>query len=444
IAPLSEVRGAEFLPFAVYNLAGIPEHDSDGLVAVINKDNIIGNEPHEIFLAQRAAELETQQQTLSGIVDVHIHYCTTQADKLEYFPFGFLAAHDEDWKANGVSLVYVDFEEPYEVTGFRISIENVAMAANTLRDDDNGAKEVRDLYEMGGSLSPQQTTRYTLHLISPMTVSSPAAQDIIFGARMDEVTRLERERLKLPPVLPRFKPDTLLPEDATECAVTQQRMRKWLADERTKSLANPDVPNILSTAKQIVPKPDVDAVMQVVQEAGYNDFGFVLVRLDYSDEDAWTRWNTAFQEYLDRSLEESQGGQSIADKLMTMNVEDEDLNGTGWHGAVFYYNDLCGDDIVPPGLRTNMILVADIKAVNSLLHQTADVEPWIWAVDVHFDWKIGDQPPRGPPPANHYPGYMRVALSVVVSEFWPLLKGSCFFVRQLWTPDLGLWRGIGV
>jgi hypothetical protein len=33
-------------------------------------------------------------------------------------------------------------------------------------------------------------------------------------------------------------------------------------------------------------RPDVDAVVQVVQEAGYDDFGYVLVRLDYSDEKA--------------------------------------------------------------------------------------------------------------------------------------------------------------
>lgn len=91
-----------------------------------------------------------------------------------------------------------------------------------------------------------------------------------------------------------------------------------------------------------------------------------------------------------------------------------------------------------------MILVADSKAINSLLHKTPDVEPWIWAVDVDFDWKIGDQPPQGPPPASRYPGYMRIALSVVVSEYWPLLKGSCFSGRQLWSPDLRLWKGIGV
>lgn len=49
-----------------------------------------------------------------------------------------------------------------------------------------------------------------------------------------------------------------------------------------------------SPTKQRVPKPDYGAVVQMVQEAGYDDFGFVLVRSEYTNEDAWTRWNTTF------------------------------------------------------------------------------------------------------------------------------------------------------
>jgi hypothetical protein len=98
-----------------------------------------------------------------------------------------------------------------------------------------------------------------------------------------------------------------------------------------------------------------------------------------------------------------------------------------------------------------MILVADTKAMNSLLHPTPDVEPWIWAVDVNFGWKIGDQLPQDLLPDHRYPGYIRVALSVVLSEFWPLLMVAghgplltASVGRQLWTPDLGLWEGIGI
>lgn len=113
---------------------------------------------------------------------------------------------------------------------------------------------------------------------------------------------------------PRFKPDTLVLEDETKRALTQHRIRQWLEDERSRYLADPDAPLAPGKSRPNTLQPDVDAVVQVYREAGYDDFGFVMVRSDYSDEDAWTRWNTAFQEYLDQRLEKSQGGQSIADK----------------------------------------------------------------------------------------------------------------------------------
>jgi hypothetical protein len=78
-------------------------------------------------------------------------------DELDYFPFGFLAAHDRDWEHRGLNLVHIDFEEPFEVTGFRIAMDDVPTAANTLRDDEDGAKEVRGMYEMSVSKPPPRT-----------------------------------------------------------------------------------------------------------------------------------------------------------------------------------------------------------------------------------------------------------------------------------------------
>lgn len=162
IASLNDVRGAEFLPFAIYNLASIPETDLDSPVAMINKDKIIGEGPNEVQLARRGPDSVIQQQALTGIIAAHIDYCTAQGDKLGYFPFGFLAAHHRNWKARGIHLVYIDFEEPFEVTGFRLAVDHVAAAANTLRDDDNGAEEIRDIYELCMTESSRGTASYRL------------------------------------------------------------------------------------------------------------------------------------------------------------------------------------------------------------------------------------------------------------------------------------------
>ena len=57
-----------------------------------------------------------------------------------------------------VCFVYIDFEEPFEVTGFCLSTDDVPAAASTLRDDDNGIREVRDMYERprGSSLDAKR------------------------------------------------------------------------------------------------------------------------------------------------------------------------------------------------------------------------------------------------------------------------------------------------
>ncbi|CAD0084631.1 unnamed protein product [Aureobasidium vineae] len=149
IAQLGGVRGPEFLPFALYNLAGIPSRYIESLEAGLDENNIIGTEPNAIHLVSLAPESVLQQETLHDALVAHIQYCTAHMDKLDYFPFGFLAAHDRCWDRQGLYLVYIDFEEPFEVTGFRVPLDDVSTAVNILRDNDNGAKEVRDIYDMG-------------------------------------------------------------------------------------------------------------------------------------------------------------------------------------------------------------------------------------------------------------------------------------------------------
>jgi hypothetical protein len=55
-------------------------------------------------------------------------------DKLNYSPSVFLVAHDSDWDRYGLYLLYVDFEDSFEVTGVRITLRDVSAAANNLRD----------------------------------------------------------------------------------------------------------------------------------------------------------------------------------------------------------------------------------------------------------------------------------------------------------------------
>jgi len=98
-------------------------------------------------------------------------------------------------------------------------------------------------------------------------VSSPAAQDVLLGARMDEQTRQERLRLRLPPRAPLFAPDAALPSDPFQLAVLEHQKPRWLSQERERYFADPQAPLVLAPSIPQL-KPDVDAVVQVVQEAG--------------------------------------------------------------------------------------------------------------------------------------------------------------------------------
>jgi hypothetical protein len=153
-AKLGEVRGSEMLPFALYDLADVPITDLESLAAILERDDVIGTEPDAIHLIRLAPESRLGQKTLHDILNAHLQYCNTHMDELDYFPFGFLAAYDRDWEHREIYLVHIDFEEPFEVTGFQIALSDVPAAANTLRDDEDGAKEVREIYEMSMSKPP--------------------------------------------------------------------------------------------------------------------------------------------------------------------------------------------------------------------------------------------------------------------------------------------------
>lgn len=67
-----------------------------------------------------------------------------------------------------------------------------------------------------------------------------------------------------------------------------------------------------------------------MEDAEYDDFGFVIVRLDCSDEEKWARFGEVFDEPIDREVAECTGGDRIADKLLLPLVEDKILDRRGF------------------------------------------------------------------------------------------------------------------
>lgn len=70
-----------------------------------------------------------------------------------------------------------------------------------------------------------------------------------------------------------------------------------------------------------------DPVVEVVERGGFDDFGFIVFRTDYFDEQRWEHWHKEFHRIIDDSMERASGEKKIEDKCFMPTYEDEDLAG---------------------------------------------------------------------------------------------------------------------
>ncbi|PWY90626.1 hypothetical protein BO94DRAFT_545347 [Aspergillus sclerotioniger CBS 115572] len=222
-----------------------------------------------------------------------------------------------------------------------------------------------------------------LHKIDDEILENVEARKIVCEAQHNEYYRLERERRGLPPAPP-----------------------KPLFEE------------------------SVDAVVQVVERAGFDDFGFIVFRADYSDEKYWDKWQELFLKRLDDSLAQASGGRRIEDKLFTPIFDDRDSINASLERIQEAYNSYDENEGVPPGLGTGMCLVVDKNAMESLLNPVAGEDPWVIAMDLSFDHSR--EVPEG-----EYPGYFRVAVDSVIPEFYPFV--SIMTPPELWASANPIW-----
>lgn len=89
--------------------------------------------------------------------------------------------------------------------------------------------------------------------------------------------------------------------------------------------------------------------------------------------------------------------------------------------------------MVPPGADAGFCLAVDHEAMESLLHPKSSEEPWVWAVDTAYDFE-------GTQAGDGYPGYIKVAITSVVTEFYPLIAGSSMSRAELWSFAKPIWK----
>lgn len=81
------------------------------------------------------------------------------------------------------------------------------------------------------------------------------------------------------------------------------------------------------------------SLVKVVKDAGYEDFGFVLFRTDFTSDSRWERfvaeWNVLIDKRLDEALPET-GLQRIKEKVFTKIVDDDCMSGMGPENVALY------------------------------------------------------------------------------------------------------------
>lgn len=77
-------------------------------------------------------------------------------------------------------------------------------------------------------------------------------------------------------------------------------------------------------------------VVRLVESKGWDDFGFMLFRMDYSDDARWERFMEVYDQMLESSMDEAEAGsgiERIRDKLFTKFVDDDIVDGSGVVGV---------------------------------------------------------------------------------------------------------------
>ncbi|CAD0091010.1 unnamed protein product, partial [Aureobasidium vineae] len=161
-------------------------------------------------------------------------------------------------------------------------------------------------------------------------------------------------------------------------------------------------------------------LVKLVESAGWNDFGFLVFRTHFDDDNLWDQfrdlWDPILQQGMD-AAPTSAGLERVREKLYMKMVDDDALSGRSPKDVAFAYR-LCEEDegldedeILEPGLRTRMCLFVDEECMRSVTEPKSDVPPFAKAVDVTL----------GQTSSRSQNAIFKVAIKSLVMDFYPSL-----------------------
>lgn len=185
------------------------------------------------------------------------------------------------------------------------------------------------------------------------------------------------------------------------------------------------------------PSDKVDAlpVEPTERAADTEDWGFIMFRTDYRDEALWERFLDEYDPILQEGMARAPapastaGVERVREKLYMKIVSDDCLANKGPAEVALAYRMLGEDDDLEPGLQTKMCLMVDEDCMRSVTERRPNTPPFVKAVDV----TLGENQDLG------YPGFFKVAISSLVTEFYPALA-RCEYTSQLRPSYNDIWQ----
>ncbi|CAD0114096.1 unnamed protein product, partial [Aureobasidium uvarum] len=205
-----------------------------------------------------------------------------------------------------------------------------------------------------------------------------------------------------------------IPEDVSQTILDlQDFVQKLNAERAARGLPS----------RQLNLSDDADEMhflVKLVEDAGWDDFGFLVFRTHFDDDNLWNQfrdlWDPILQQGMD-AAPASAGLERIREKLCMKMVDDDALNDKFPKDVAFAYRlceddeDLDEDEILELGLRTRMCLFVDEECMRSVTEPKSNVPPFVKAVDV----SLGETLSRS------QNAVFKVAIKSLVMDFYPSL-----------------------
>ena len=224
--------------------------------------------------------------------------------------------------------------------------------------------------------------------------------------------------------------DKIMQRGAAEAKLLSTQNMTRINEKRAARGAAPI--QLPSEDEEVAASGGVHALVLLVERAGWDDFGFLVFRTDYRDEALWERFLDEWDPTLQEGLDAAPAGlnvEGIREKVYMKMVSDDCMADKIPEHIALGYRMFDEDDDIEPGLKTKMCLMVDEECMRSVTERKPGSVPFVKAVDVTL----------GATPNLDYPGVFKVAISSLLTEFYPALA-SCQSISEI-APAAGeIWK----